>query len=505
MVTENNRKNVLTKGDISRFQQFLWWVAGAEKSILIECKTDYQKYTAIGMVILMTTFVAFFAGGSAAWYFTQSSENGNGSWLAAIIFGIIWAILIFCIDRSLVVTIKKRDGKRNLWIPFLTRAALALLIAFMVSIPLELKIFEGFIKTNENDFINSINRNSYGRSLNKDFFDKISEIDSIARYDKNKASLQLEKGQQEQSSLENEHQTWILKKNNPSTNEINIAKNVYYEEQRNVASLRKQLDNTPIENIERWGELNDLIKKAEYKRNVSKTDLDNRIQKYRNYVEQEYIIPIGIRIDELKKDNEGYRATYEKNDSTITSNVPTVSELRSKILSAIEDTERKVKKSNKFIFGYQTLEYGAYLRQDGTVASLFDIFRGNNSPLENSATLFFLWLIRILFFLIEILPTVVKLAMPFGAYDRRVNQEEIDLELHLTSDEYIQHKLELYRIKQEAIQNETIAHIASEKALKEEIIQEMSDAQKEVAQQFTADWKDKQLRKLSRNKKIHIL
>ena len=43
-----------------------------------------------------------------------------------------------------------------------------------------------------------------------------------------------------------------------------------------------------------------------------------------------------------------------------------------------------------------------------------------NLPTE----LFFLWMIRLLFFIIEILPTVVKIVTPVGSYDRMVQAEE---------------------------------------------------------------------------------
>ena len=131
----------------SRFQRFLWTVAGAELDILEKCRTDHKKFAAIGATILMTAFIAFCAGTSAAWYFTQSGDETSGSLGWAMLFGLIWALLIFCIDRSLVITLKKDPSakKQKFWVPLLSRSALACIIAFMVSIPLELVIFEDFI------------------------------------------------------------------------------------------------------------------------------------------------------------------------------------------------------------------------------------------------------------------------------------------------------------------------------------------------------------------------
>lgn len=50
---------------------------------------------------------------------------------------------------------------------------------------------------------------------------------------------------------------------------------------------------------------------------------------------------------------------------------------------------------------------------------------------EGATILFLLWLIRILFFTIEILPTIAKIATPIGAYDRAIYRKEKDLEMEL--------------------------------------------------------------------------
>lgn len=50
---------------------------------------------------------------------------------------------------------------------------------------------------------------------------------------------------------------------------------------------------------------------------------------------------------------------------------------------------------------------------------------------------YFLWLIRLLFFIIELLPTVVKIVMPIGAYDRMIYAEEKDMKKYLESSTYL--------------------------------------------------------------------
>ena len=93
----------------NRFQKVLWTISGAEITILEseKCRTDHKRFGAIGATIAITTFIAFLSGTSAAWYFTQRGTDTTGHMGWAIAFGFVWATLIFCIDRSLVITLKK--------------------------------------------------------------------------------------------------------------------------------------------------------------------------------------------------------------------------------------------------------------------------------------------------------------------------------------------------------------------------------------------------------------
>ena len=126
-----------------------WWIAGCEVDLLKQddCRTDRQKYAAIGAVILMTSLIAFVAGFSAAWWFTQTTAQPDGNVTLSALFGVFWALFIFCVDRSLVITLRKCKGdKWHKFIgPFVLRAILAVFIAGMISIPLELMVFKGAI------------------------------------------------------------------------------------------------------------------------------------------------------------------------------------------------------------------------------------------------------------------------------------------------------------------------------------------------------------------------
>ena len=91
----------------SKIQYICWLFSGAEISLLKECPTDFNRQASIGFTIFMTCLLAGLSGGFAAWRFTIDTPGQDGNWIASIIFGLVWGMLVFSIDRSMVVTLKK--------------------------------------------------------------------------------------------------------------------------------------------------------------------------------------------------------------------------------------------------------------------------------------------------------------------------------------------------------------------------------------------------------------
>jgi len=116
-------------------RDFFWFCSGANMGILKRCPTEASKYVGIGGTIL---FTGLFAGISASYaLFTVFRVE----WIA-IAFGMFWGAMIFNLDRFIVSSMKKRSGffrEAGMAVP---RLALAVLLAFVISKPLELKIFE---------------------------------------------------------------------------------------------------------------------------------------------------------------------------------------------------------------------------------------------------------------------------------------------------------------------------------------------------------------------------
>lgn len=116
-------------------KDFLITCSGVDRKILEECPTDVNKYVGIGGTIFFTGLLAFFSAGYAVYTVFDS-------WLLATFFGIIWGIMIFNLDRYIVSSMKSRGSWwRDFFVAF-PRLLMAVLLAIVISKPLELKIFQ---------------------------------------------------------------------------------------------------------------------------------------------------------------------------------------------------------------------------------------------------------------------------------------------------------------------------------------------------------------------------
>jgi len=117
-------------------QRFFIFCSGADTDILSTCSNgERNKYAGIGATIFFTAVMAFIASGYALYTVFDNVYT-------AIFFGFIWGLLIFNLDRYIVSTIKKRDKIKSELFQAAPRIILAIIIAIVISKPLEMKIFE---------------------------------------------------------------------------------------------------------------------------------------------------------------------------------------------------------------------------------------------------------------------------------------------------------------------------------------------------------------------------
>src|SRR5690606_14431760 len=117
----------------TRLMRLFWKAAGADRYILERSTySDKIKYLCLGGIILATGLMAALAGGYA--FYTIFEPRGNAlnsfqtakdiagtydqidgpTMFKAVLFGLIWGLIIFNIDRFIVTSTGKGDGTENI-------------------------------------------------------------------------------------------------------------------------------------------------------------------------------------------------------------------------------------------------------------------------------------------------------------------------------------------------------------------------------------------------------
>lgn len=133
--------------------RFLWKSAGGDRYILERATySDQIKYMCLGGIVFATGAMAGLAGGYA--FYTIFSIKGKVldnhldffSMIISIIFGIIWGLMIFNIDRFIVTSTGKGDGTEKItWNKFksaIPRIIMGAIIAITISKPIEIRMFQ---------------------------------------------------------------------------------------------------------------------------------------------------------------------------------------------------------------------------------------------------------------------------------------------------------------------------------------------------------------------------
>lgn len=144
----------------SKTTKFLWWCAGADEKILMYCSySDHVKYLGIGGVVLATAFMAALSMGFALHtiFGVTNPLTGEfeGNWFVTVPIALIWALIVFNLDRFIVSSTGKGDGESTIsWSELgnaSPRLAMAILLGLTISAPLETTIFDKEIQREWND------------------------------------------------------------------------------------------------------------------------------------------------------------------------------------------------------------------------------------------------------------------------------------------------------------------------------------------------------------------
>lgn len=157
-------------------KQFFIVCSGADKNILEGCSEGEQtKYVGIGATVFFTAVMAFIASSYALFTVFDTIYP-------ALLFGLVWSLLIFNLDRFIVSTIRKRDSFGSEFLQATPRIILAIIIAIVISKPLEIKIFEKEINTvllKEKNAMALQNKKDVANYFKTDLDKNKSEIDRL--------------------------------------------------------------------------------------------------------------------------------------------------------------------------------------------------------------------------------------------------------------------------------------------------------------------------------------
>lgn len=374
---------------------FFIYCSGASVSILDSISDVYarnkekNKYVGLGLSIVLISILSAI---SATFFITYAFSNKTPNPITGslefsftnyyILAGVLWALIVFSIDRNIIVGIKKTGVFKEEFARALPRLILAIFIGIVISTPLEMKFFE------------------------KEITERVEEI--ILNDEKGKVKGDIESLKTQISTAEKDYNKIIIERDN-------------------------------------------AYSRAEDERS------GNGLTGQKGY---------GDKTKEWENKYEGFK----KQSDTLFNNV------------------QKLKSESNNIQGKVTLESlranGTIQKYDGAEKRIIALHQLNG----------FHWLITILFIILEITPVLVKLMMERGTYDEYLDRIEYENKMNqqiIISNINDSINTEL-KISTEKNQNKLDAELKSNKELMEEIAQ----AQAEIAKEAIKKWKEEELNKL---------
>jgi hypothetical protein len=417
----------------SKVQYFFWVISGSEISVLKQCENEYNRHANIGMMIVITMVFAFFTACVTGFTFA-------GNMFAVLGFAIVWALLIFAIDRSMVNSIKKDPDatKQPFWSFFLPRLLLATILAFFMSIPLDHIVFPQAIER------------QMKVNVHNDWLRRQEELTSGLNVAGTGTALKAVES--ELSGLRGE-----LDSECPLP-DYKAAKQSYDESLLQLQTLQADYENKKRN-------------AANYFNRLPRTERGMRI------VDQTYAVLRRERneakaaVDQQTETSNGYRDEARRIDS----------DWRTAKQKEIDDKASQRSKTQ------QRLD-----KDQETVRTQSDTFRDELAAMTGFdtkfTTLFLMpnwgvqvlkWAIFLALLVIEILPTYLKLKTPVGQYDMKMHEREVmtrnDIKARVNSEEQIANQTEAHRVTAEVELNKTV-------------IDRVADIELRLAEEMLEDW-----------------
>ncbi len=284
--------------------RFFWFCAGADATLLVRCPiTDWVKFQGVGGIVFATAVLAF-ASGSYAFYTVFQPKDETALSLTtdpttmqiAMGAGLVWALVIFNIDRFIVSSTGKGDGTDKITfqelVQSMPRLLMAAIIGICISAPLEIRILkpeiDAQLELEQNEYLAQLNAQSEQMTQSKkdELLDRMSSgqkrLDERASYfetrrleiKEQRRLLELEAEGKTKSAAAGRGPAWKDKKETLDKMEEELAGDLAADEDKNrpihedldrwkgeLTALSGELDAAKASNVKQARHLDGLMKR----------------------------------------------------------------------------------------------------------------------------------------------------------------------------------------------------------------------------------------------------
>ena len=423
----------------------------------------------------MTSLVGFAAGSSAAWYFTEDA-------LWTLVFGLFWSLLIFSIDRSLVVTLKKDPYKKSYYVlPLVFRGFLAILVAGIMSIPLELLVFNGFIQNDienyKSDLLKQQHKDSFDAQQSAEYHSKSKSLNQLLKME----SCKKDDIEMLINNKRSERQREVNMLNHPNTTTYNNAK-------ANANGLQRQLNELySLPNSDyRRNRIPGLRSQISHQRSVMASERNAWNSKVNAHI-SELDNEIAQLSDALRVVKEKIAKTDREKQRVDSTSVS----YQARAEESLNKTDERFRNGNNFTLYYAVLAHAIYKTHKVTherMGTDGKTYTYETEEFVNKDFMFLLWFIRAMFFVIELLPSIVKVVSKAGQYELRVYHQEEELKKYLHSQEYQDYCYKMLHGDNQLEMDLQAQRHDAEKKVQYDIIQAIINAEESVAKDSIDNW-----------------
>ena len=432
---------------------FLIKCSGADKDIIKECpNSERAKFVGIGATIFLTSILAGISGAYAI-FFTFSNI-----WIS-LIFGLLWSLMIFNLDRYIVSSIRKQGNFKREFMVSVPRIIISVLLAITVSKPLELKLFDGSITKKLGDI-----ESQYNQGCEDDF---------------------------------NKQLLFLTTQKDKLSKDANTSKNSFLATDPIVKQFKNQIGITGL----KANQLQDVVSNNKYIISQNTTyELvplqDGGTKKVRKYNKEALKRisdnnAINTQIKQLNNEIGYLGDSVESRNNVLLNQIKTSEKLYSSQTLAIQHRIDELNGNRAAII--QKCRYDSAQEKDilARLKALSLLKAGNNTAYLSGL------LITMLFILIETSPIIVKLMSKAGAYDKMFDrlEEEFFLKQQLTLDRKkdgvsnsIAEFKELNKIRAKLISDSEKLRSQSELKALEQIHSEILKKQVVISKARVDDW-----------------